>query len=352
MNGIYKIYGISTVYVIFLFLLPLVCLAQTVSNVVARQEGNTVVVTYSLDKDADISVCFSEDGGKTFSSALTSVRGDVGPGVKAGERTFVWDVLEEVDRLVTTDLVFRVVPGGMDIAFTANGVPFRMVYVKGGIFEMGDTKEQGKAAAKNEFPVHSVTLSGFYIGQTEVTQELWEAVMGTNPSSHKSALCPVETVSWDECQYFLKRLNKLLEKQLYGRRLVLPTEAQWEYAARGGEDAPKQKFSGGNSAGNVGWIAPQSNGETHPVMEKQPNRLGLYDMSGNVWELCSDRYGSYTSCAQENPGGASSGMYRVRRGGSFTSESSDCRVSKRMSCAQNFRDRSVGLRLALVELSE
>ncbi|MGN0188707.1 MAG: formylglycine-generating enzyme family protein, partial [Candidatus Cryptobacteroides sp.] len=328
MDRIYKIY---TVYVISLLFLPFVCAAQTVSNVTARQEGNTVVVSYSLDGDADISVCCSTDGGKTFSPALTSVRGDVGPGVKAGDRSLVWDVLGDVDRLVTTDLVFMVVPGGMDMTFIANGVPFKMIYVKGGSFEMGATKEQAKAAAKNEYPVHKVTLSGFHIGQTEVTQALWEAVMGTNPSTNKAAGCPVETVSWDECQLFIKKLNKLLEKQLYGRRLALPTEAQWEYAARGGEDAPRQKFSGGSSAGNVCWNASDSKGTTHPVMGKQPNRLGLYDMSGNVWEYCSDRYGTYSASGQENPGGASSGMYRVRRGGSFSSESSDCRVSKRVS---------------------
>ena len=352
MNGIYKIYGIFTVYVIFLFLLPLVCPAQTVSNVVARQEGNTVVVTYSLDKDADISVCFSEDGGKTFSTALKAVSGDVGAGVRAGDRTIVWDVLSEMDRLVTTDLVFRVVPGGMDVRFNVKGVDFKMIYVRGGTFLMGAEKQQGKDVQKNELPVHEVTLGGFHIGETEVTQALWEAVMGSNPSTSKSALNPVETVSWDECQMFVRKLNKLLENELYGKKFSLPTEAQWEFAAREGDSASRHRFSGSSSAGAVSWNLSNSGGRSHPVMEKQPNRLGLYDMSGNVWEFCSDRYGNYTAARQDNPVGATSGMYRVRRGGSYTSESTDCRVSRRMSCAQNVRDRSVGLRLALVEISK
>lgn len=349
MDGIYKIYGISAVYVIFLFLLPSVCPAQTVSDVAARQEGNTVVVSYSLDRDADISICCSTDGGKTFSTALKAVSGDVGAGVKAGDRTIVWDVLSEMDRLVTTGLVFMVVPGGMDISFSVKGVPFNMVYVKGGTFSMGAGKQQGKDVQKNELPVHEVTLSGFHIGQTEVTQALWEAVMGTNPSTFKAADCPVETVSWDECQMFVRKLNKLLEKELYGKKFALPTEAQWEYAAREGEAVSKNRFSGSSSAGSVSWNVSNSGGKVHPVAEKQPNSLGLYDLSGNVWEFCSDRYGSYTASRQENPAGATSGMYRVRRGGSFSSESSDCRVSRRMSCAQNVRDRSVGLRLALVD---
>lgn len=342
----------NRIFTIFLIFFPVFCSAQSVSNVTARQEDNTVVVSYHLDKDADISVCCSTDGGKTFSTALKAVSGDVGPDVKAGDRSIVWDVLSEMDRLVTTGLVFMVVPGGMDISFSVKGVPFNMVYVKGGTFGMGATREQGKAVEKNELPAHTVTLKGFHIGQTEVTQALWEAVMGTNPSGSKAADCPVETVSWDDCQMFIRKLNKLLEKELYGKKFAMPTEAQWEFAARGGEAVSKNKFSGSSSAGSVSWNASNSGGKARPVAEKQPNSLGLYDMSGNVWEFCSDRYGNYPATEQENPAGASSGMYRVRRGGSFSSESSDCRVSRRMSCAQNVRDRSVGLRLALVDSSK
>ena len=227
--------------------------------------------------------------------------------------------------------------------FTVNGVAFKMVKVAGGIFQMGATSEQGKSARKNEKPVHSVTLSDYYIGQTEVTQELWEAVMGSNPAHVKGDnRLPVEDVSWKDCQEFIEKLNRLT-----GKNFRLPTEAEWEYAARGGSKSKGYKYSGSNNLDAVAWYDKNSGNEIHPVAQKQANELGLYDMSGNVDEWCYDRYGSYSSNSQTNPTGASSGSDRVVRGGRWYYGARDVRVSVRFNITPGYRINSGGLRLAL-----
>ena len=227
--------------------------------------------------------------------------------------------------------------------FTVNGVAFKMVKVAGGTFQMGATSEQGSDAYDNEYPVHSVTLSDYYIGQTEVTQELWEAVMGSNPSYFKgNNQCPVEKVSWDDCQEFIEKLNRLT-----GKNFRLPTEAEWEYAARGGNKSRGYKYSGSNNPDAVAWYYHNSGGKTHPVAQKQSNELGLYDMSGNVYEWCQDWYGDYSSNSQTNPRGASSGGRRVQRGGSWNYYVWYVQVSERGSYAPDSRDYDEGLRLAL-----
>ena len=226
---------------------------------------------------------------------------------------------------------------------TIKGVQFKMVRVKGGTFQMGATSEQGSDAYDDEYPVHSVTLSDYYIGQTEVTQELWEAVMGSNPSYFKgNNQCPVEKVSWDDCQEFIKKLNRLT-----GKNFRLPTEAEWEYAARGGNKSKGYKYSGSNDADAVAWYNKNSGSKTQPVAQKQSNELGLYDMSGNVWEWCQDRYGKYSSHSQSNPKGANTGSVRVLRGGSWISSERNVRVSNRGYDAPGGRNVDGGLRLAL-----
>ena len=220
-----------------------------------------------------------------------------------------------------------------------------MVYVSGGTFTMGATSEQGSEADDYEKPTHSVTLSSFYLCKYEVTQALWRAVMGNNPSYFKGNNLPVENVSWNDCQTFISRLNNLT-----GKNFRLPTEAEWEYAARGGNRSRGYKYSGSNTLSDVAWYDGNGGSETHPVGSKSPNELGLYDMSGNVWEWCSDRHGIYSSSAQTNPTGSSSGSYRVLRGGGWFSDAMDCRSSYRGSLTPDYRNGFLGLRLALSQL--
>ena len=217
-----------------------------------------------------------------------------------------------------------------------------MVYVEGGTFIMGATSEQGKDAQYDEKPAHRVTLSSYSIGKYEVTQEEWLAVMDNNPSYFKGLKRPVERVSWNDCQEFIRKLNSIT-----GKHFRLPTEAEWEYAARGGNRSSGYKYSGSNTIKNVAWYWEYTNSEkeTHDVGQKTPNELGLYDMSGNVSELCSDWFNWYSS-SQEKSQASSSGRYRVWRGGSYCSYKEGCRVSARTSSIPDLAEDFDGLRLA------
>jgi len=217
-----------------------------------------------------------------------------------------------------------------------------MVFVAGGAFTMGCTSEQGSDCYDNEKPSHEVRLSGFAIGRYEVTQALWQNVMGYNPSQFQGDNLPVENVSWDEVQIFLQRLNTLT-----GKHYRLPTEAEWEYAARGGQLSLQTPYAGGSGIADVSWYADNSGDVTHAVGTRQPNELGIYDMSGNVWEWCSDSYGQYSNKRQTNPKGAASGDYRIVKGGGYTSSGTQCRVSSRKSFYQGGKDNMTGFRLAM-----
>lgn len=234
--------------------------------------------------------------------------------------------------------------------YTVNGVSFTMVAVEGGTFTMGATPEQGSDAESDEKPAHQVTLSSFNIGQTEVTQALWQAVMGSNPSRFTGDLQrPVEKVSWDDCQTFITKLN-----QMTSQNFRLPTEAEWEYAARGGNKSQGYKYSGSNTIGDVAWYSDNSYAlgssnpdyGTHPVATKAPNELGLYDMSGNVWEWCQDWFGDYSSSAQTAPTGPASGSLRVNRGGGWNYYAGNCRGSNRHSNNPSYTYNFLGFRLA------
>ncbi len=239
-----------------------------------------------------------------------------------------------------------------EVTYTVNGVSFTMVPVLGGTFTMGATDEQSSEATDYEKPPHLVTLSSFNIGQTEVTQALWQAVMGSNPSMYMGDLQrPVERVSWDDCQEFITRLNALT-----GLNFRLPTEAEWEYAARGGAMTQHYKYAGSNNLSEVAWwgygnddSSPAGNSAftTHPVGSKNPNELNLYDMSGNVMEWCYDWLGLYTSAALVNPTGIDTGTSRVSRGGAWGNAATNCRVSYRLGNLPNNRNPALGLRLAL-----
>lgn len=229
------------------------------------------------------------------------------------------------------------------VSFTVKGVTFEMVRVEGGTFTMGATEEQGSDVESREKPTHQVTLSSYYIGKTEVTQALWEAVMGSNPSDFKGSNVSVEEVSWEDCQTFIRKLNALT-----GKKFRLPTEAEWEFAARGGNKSRGYKYSGSNNIDDVARCYDNSGFKRYPVGTKAPNELGIYDMSGNVWEWCSDWYGSYSSSAQTNPTGPNSGSHRVYRGGSwFFLSAGWCRVSTRSYGTPSYRNCDLGLRLAL-----
>lgn len=217
-----------------------------------------------------------------------------------------------------------------------------MVYVEGGTFTMGATAEQGSDAGDMEKPPHQVTVSSFYICKYEVTQRLWQVVMGSNPSNYKIDDFPVETVSWFDCQEFITKLNNIT-----GKQFRLPTEAEWEFAARGGNKSKGYKYSGSNYIDDVAWYLDYSLSNHHAVGSKKPNELGLYDMSGSVWEYCQDWYGGYPSAAQTNPRGAEQGSYRVQRGGSWNDKPEGCRVSKRGLANPSLSFSHVGLRLAM-----
>jgi len=230
--------------------------------------------------------------------------------------------------------------------YTVNGVTFKMVKVKGGTFSMGATPEQGDEARDNEKPVHQVTVSDFNIGQTEVTQELWLAVMGNNPSNHTGDMKrPVDMVSWEDCQEFISRLN-----QLTGKQFRLPTEAEWEYAARGGSKSHGTRYAGSDNIDEVAWYNLNSGNSTHPVATKTRNELGLYDMTGNVWEWCGDWYSRYTADAQTNPTGPETGSYRVLRGGCWNGNTNYDRISFRDYFMPTGSNNSGGLRLVMDEI--
>ena len=225
-----------------------------------------------------------------------------------------------------------------------NGISIEMVKVEAGSFNMGTTPEMEKPADR-EKPVHRVTLTNnYYIGKYEVTQALWQAVMGSNPSYFKGDDLPVEKVSWNDCQDFISKLNAMT-----GKRFRLPTEAEWEYAARGGKKSRGYQYSGSNTLGDVAWYNDNSGPKPHAVGTKQPNELGIYDMTGNVMEWCQDWYGSYSSSPQTNPTGAASGSRRVGRGGGWYLSAWECRSSFRGSYAPDDRYIVLGLRLVLSE---
>ena len=229
------------------------------------------------------------------------------------------------------------------VSFTIKGVTFKMIKVEGGTFTMGASKEQGLDAFDDERPAHQVTLTDYYIGQTEVTQALWEAVMGNNPSYFKGKSLPVERISWTDCQKFIKKLNALT-----GKRFCLPTEAQWEFAARGGNMSKGYKFAGSNNHSTIGWCESENSNKTFPIKLKLPNELGLHDMSGNVWEWCHDFYDKYSGKDMTNPEGPSKGTDHVIRGGSCWNKNARyCRVSSRYHYPSDITQSQIGFRLCL-----
>ncbi len=330
------------VILLFFFFVQIVN-AQQITNSRFEQVGRNVEIYYTLDKQADITICISTDGGLTYSEPLKALAGDVGKNVEPGQKKAIWSPLEECDGIVSDNVVFKIIPGGKEmLSFSIKGVDFNMILVEGGTFDMGCTSEQGGRCNDEELPVHSVTLDSYYIGQTEVTQKLWKAVMGSNPSSNKSdENLPVEMVSWNDCQAFVRELNRITK-----RNFSLPTEAQWEYAARGGNKSRNYKYAGSNNLLQVAYYFDNAS-STMPVASRQPNELGLYDMAGNVWEWCYDFFDVYSSTSQTNPQGPATGGFHIIRGGCWHNYAAGCRVSYRSMRPRNYSSYN-GFRLALI----
>ncbi len=337
------VYGETKTFVTTAYILPTVTTSE-VTNITSTTAECGGVVTEGDYTVMARGVCWNTNGNPAVADSHTVDGG--GAGAFISNITGLTENTTYYVRAYATssaDTVYGETKTFMtNFSLTVNGISFEMVYVEGGTFDMGATTEQGSDAYDNEKPVHSVTLSGYYIGKCEVTQELWEAVMGSNPSHSKGAQKPVENVSWNDCQEFVSMLNSLT-----GRTFRFPTEAEWEYAARGGNKSSHYKYSGSGNIDDVAWYYDNSGSSTHAVGTRTANELGIYDMSGNVWEWCSDWYGGYSAGAQTNPQGPSSGSYRVLRGGSWGSFARRCRVSNRLGHDPgNIGDH--GLRLVLV----
>ncbi len=322
---------ISLLFVLLLMALPLGASAQVLKGDVngdgkVRVSDVAVLINYLLSGDPT---------GVNLENADVYEDGKIN----------IHDVTELINILLTT-------PDELQTeTITVNGVTFKMVPVEGGTFMMG-APDDDPDADEWEKPAHQVTLSSYYIGETEVTQELWLAVMGNNPSHFQGDLNrPVEGFWWQEIQEFITKLNELT-----GRSFRLPTEAEWEYAARGGNKSHGYKYSGSQNIDEVAWYGGNSDDETHPVAIKVPNELGLYDMSGNVSEFCQDWWGSYSSEPQTNPTGPATGEGPVSRGGQYGGWSDDdgadvtalgCPVWARSYGLTDLVLSGIGLRLAL-----
>ena len=312
---------------------------KTLTWTVAPEDAENKTVTWSSSDEAVASV--TPAGNKVYVEAVTNgtfvitCAATDGSGVKAECQVMVGEPAVEDEQ-----------------TFTVGGVTFKMKKVDGGTFTMGATAEQSNGYEPNsdEKPTHLVMLSDYWMGETEVTQALWYAVMGAKPTSRDSWSTdyglgdnyPAYYVSLDDCQEFITKLN-----QMTGKTFRLPTEAEWEFAARGGNKSQGYIFSGSNTIDDVAWYTENSSSTTHPVATKAPNELGIYDMSGNVYEWCQDWYGDYGSGSQTNPTGPTTGSYRVFRGGGWYAYATYCRVANRDYTDPTYAYNDLGLRLAL-----
>ncbi|MBI5218647.1 MAG: SUMF1/EgtB/PvdO family nonheme iron enzyme [Bacteroidia bacterium] len=323
----------------------------TVTKTITVTEGKTTDISETLPAGENINITSSPSGAEIYIDGAKAGGTPYNATLSYGSHKIKLingkKTVEETINITQggkTNYIYNVSEFG-NYTETTSGLNLEMVAVEGGSFTMGCTSEQSDCST-DENPTHKVTLSNYYIGKYEVTQKQWEQVMGTKPSYFKNCdNCPVETVSWNDIQEFLQILNTKT-----GKTYTLPTEAQWEYAARGGSKSKGYKYSGGNSLGDVAWFTDNSSSKTHSVGQKQANELGIFDMTGNVWEWCSDWYDEkyYKNSPANNPQGANSGSLRVYRGGSWGSEARNCRVAYRFNPFPVYRTYFIGLRLAFV----
>ena len=296
---------------------------QSITNVDCIQEGNNVRISYYLDSDANTELFYSIDGGSTFTGPLKKVSGNIGAGAQKGNNSMLWHVLEEVESLVGDNVVFKV--------SICNPYGIEMVFVEGGAFAMGPFNGESL----------QVQVSDFYICKYEISQQIWKSIMNGNPSVHKGDEYPVENVSWQYVQMFIEELNKKT-----GLKYRLPTEAEWEYAARGGRKGGKYPYPGFNYL--VPSIACYNTSSTKDVRSGRPNELGLYNMAGNVAEMCLDGYNSYGSLTTNiNPIGKSKKALKVLRGGAYNSQEDKCKVNVRDFINSTSYSGNRGFRLVL-----
>lgn len=316
--------------------------AAEVKNDVVKQVGNRMLMEFDVEGNAneetEVTVTITIKG-KTYTADKLHLEGDYGK-VRVGKgKKIYWNVLQDFPRGLSDDVKWKLEAGGGKLVKDpTTGMEF--ILVKGGCFQMGDTFGDGES---DEKPVHEVCVDDFYMGKYEVTQGQWKAIMGNNPSYFKDCgdNCPVEQVSWNDIQEFTNKLN-----QKTGKNYRLPTEAEWEYAAKSG--GKNEKYAGSNDIDSVAWYSSNSGSKTHPVGQKQPNGLGIYDMSGNVWEWVQDWYDEkyYKNSPKNNPKGASSGEDRVLRGGSWIDGARNARSANRGWGNPVDRDDFNGFRVA------
>ena len=223
-----------------------------------------------------------------------------------------------------------------------NNIEIEMILVQGGTFLMGSPESEVERYDDDDETQHEVALSDFYIGKYPVTQAQWKRIMGGGTGHFGGDDLPVENVSWTDCQEFIAKLNELT-----GKAYRLPTEAEWEYAARGGAQSKGYLYAGSDDLDEVGWFSENAGSKSHPVGQKKANELGLHDMSGNVWEWCNDWYAAYPTVAQTNPQGPDEGTGRVLRGGSWDHIAQGCRSACRGTWLPGSRFILYGFRLAL-----
>lgn len=319
--------------------------AAEVENVRMSQEGNRIKFLYDIaseagETEAEVNLTITLNG-RVYKHADLHLDGAFGKVTPGKGKTLYWNVLQEFPRGLDAEFKWDLSAGGGKV-FTDKTTGMDFIFVKGGCFQMGDVFGDGFDYEK---PVHEACVGNFYMGKYEVTQGQWKQVMGSNPSYFSSCGdgCPVENMSWNDAQTFIEKLNRSS-----GKKYRLPTEAEWEYAARSG--GKKEKWAGTTSESSLGsyaWYSANSGSKTHPVGQKQPNGLGLYDMTGNVWEWCSDWYANYSSDRISNPVGASSGSDRVYRGGSWSNYARNARASDRHWSGPGDRGLHLGLRLVV-----
>ena len=320
------------------------------------EDNNDVTVSLTSPTngatDQSTSITFSWTGNAstydvylgTSSSSLSKIASDLTAtsytkSALSEATTYYWKVIGTKGSKTKESSIWSFATQSSSPATYTNTIGMEFILVKAGTFQMGST-----SGYSDEKPVHSVTISkDYYIGKYEVTQKQWVAVMGSNPSNWKGDSLPVENVSWTTVQEFITKLNEKESTDKYR----LPTEAEWEFAARGGNDSKGYTYAGSNTIGDVAWYNGNASSKTHEVGTKALNELGIYDMSGNVCEWCSDWYGSYSSDAVTDPSGASTGSIRVFRGGSWSDYAFYCRVAYRFSYYPGYSYNCIGFRIVV-----